>query len=112
MSNTEIDLDTLTLAGGSREIFDPVTKGAWPGVSSRIYVATHRSGPGGVIQVGYDPELDKSFVRALGGPEERWGEWLAVEVPPPDPPARKAAAKAKVDDDEDQEPEVRSTKKK
>jgi hypothetical protein len=107
MSNTEIDLDTLTLPGSTREIFDPVTKGAWPDVSSRIYISTHRSGPEGVIQIGYDPDLDKSFVRSRsGGEESRWGDWVAIVAPPPEPPAtRKAKAKA------DEEPEATSKKK-
>ena len=93
MSNSGIDLDTLLATGGSREIFDPVAKGAWPGVSSRIYVSTHRSGPESAIQIGYDPELDKTFARSRsGGEESRWGSWVAVEAPPPEPPARKAKA--------------------
>jgi len=92
MSNSGIDLDTLLATGGSREIFDPVAKGAWPGVSSRVYVSTHRAGPESAIQLGYDPELDKTFARAkAGGEESRWGTWVAVEAPP-DPPARKAKA--------------------
>ena len=92
MSNSGIDLDTLLATGGSREIFDPVAKGAWPGVSSRIYVSTHRAGPDSAVQLGYDPEQDKTFARAkAGGEESRWGTWVAVEAPP-DPPARKAKA--------------------
>ena len=93
MSNSGIDLDTLLATGGSREIFDPVAKGAWPGVSSRIYVSTHRAGPESAIQLGYDPELDKTFARAkAGGEESRWGSWVAVEAPPPETLARKAKA--------------------
>ena len=99
MSNSDIDLDTLLPTGDSREIFDPAAKGAWPGVSSRIYVSTHRSGPEGAIQIGYDPELDKTFARAkTGGEESRWGDWVAIEAPAP--PVRKAKAKA----DEDEAP--------
>jgi hypothetical protein len=109
MSNSNIDLDTLLATGDSREIFDPVTKGAWPGVTSRIYVSTHRSGPASAIQIGYDPELDKTFARAkASGEESRWGNWVAIEAPPPEAPAK---AKAKADENEETETETRSKKK-
>ena len=112
------DLDTLTLANSSgREIFNPESKSAWPDASDRVYVQTTAANrTHGVIQIGYDPVLDETFVRAHSGVESaRWSSWLAVEAPPPPPETipeadegddtkrggKKGAAKAKEIDDED-----------
>ena len=100
---------TDEISGDSREVFDPVSKSVWSGASSRVYVSTHRSGPDSAIQIGYDPELDKTFARAkAGGEDSRWGDWVAVEAPPPPPPELTRKGKAKADDEES---EARSKKK-
>jgi hypothetical protein len=91
MTNSGVDLDTLTLPlnpGTGWEIFDPDSKGVWPDASARIYVATYRCGPDSVIQVGFDPELNKAFVRAATDAEGRWSVWVAIEPPPPNPEAK------------------------
>jgi hypothetical protein len=41
-----------------------------------------------VIQVGFDPELNKAFVRAATDAEGRWSVWVAIEPPPPNPEAK------------------------
>ena len=93
MTNTAVDLDGLLATGDSREIFEPVN--AWSGASGRIYVSTHRASSTGAIQLGYDPENDKTFARANSGAEGSvWGTWTAIEAPPPPPEARKTKAKA------------------
>ena len=93
MSNFGIDLDSLVLPGDTREIFEPDSKGGWSGMSSRVYVSTHRGGADGVIQIGYDPDQNKSFLRVRSNdPEARWGDWNEVVAPAPPPEARKSKA--------------------
>lgn len=117
MSNTEVDLDTLLPVnlGSGREIFDPVAASAWPGASDRIYVSTHRSGPQGAVQIGYDPEHDKSWVRAQAADGSGWSDWMEVAAPPPvEPPpedASKSKAKAKAKAEDEDEASASSKKK-
>jgi hypothetical protein len=75
------DINAFRADAVEREVFNPDANSAWPGASAQVYVSTHRSGSGSV-QIGYDPTLQKSWVRARGGdPESQWGTWTMLEAP-------------------------------
>jgi len=85
MTNADINPDSLTIAGTTREIFNPDSKGTWPDAGSRVYVSVHRVGPEGLVQLGYDPDSGKSYARAAASGESRWSSWTVLEAPPPPP---------------------------
>jgi hypothetical protein len=76
-----MDLDTLTVPDDKyegREVFDPVN--AWPDAATRIYVSVYRSGPTTLIQLGYDPDQGRNWVRPLKEGEP-FGPWQWIGVP-------------------------------
>lgn len=88
-----MDLNIFTVPSSEREIFDPVN--AWSGDPARVYVATYRSGPVAVFQIGYDPSSGKSYVRNLARPGLAWSAWTEV-APAPPPTAPVVVANAMV----------------
>lgn len=80
-----MNLDVFTTPNNpndpGHEIFDP--ENAWPGAPSRIYVVTHRSGPLGVYQYGYDPDTGMGWLRSMPEPGAVWTPWVNSGNPPP-----------------------------
>jgi hypothetical protein len=79
--NLDVFTSALDPTNPGHEVFDP--ENAWPGASSRVYIATYRSGPLGVYQYGYDPATGLGWVRTMPEPGAAWTPWYNSGNPPP-----------------------------